>query len=290
MILLFGDSWARQSTVHINDPEQLYNNSATLANGPEKFVQKYGYRHYDLPDVFVEFQEHSWFNQYFKNHTVLNLAEGGNTVSGIIENIYTRMWGISNLTEKIDMIVYQTDPLRIFAPRADYTNKNIVWPNFMHWCQATGFDHRNCGLHELIYTIMNNFYLALSRVQIDARQDHGLDVNLYLVGGVNRVHDCVDQHEISVLIPSVTEFFGYNNDNIIENKQALHSFVDFWISECPDKRHSLMTEWNYYEVATTQKISYWTSNSQWFAGKHLTSQAFESLAGHIETHLKSLQL
>lgn len=279
MILLFGDSWARHSTKHVVDTES--ENSATLS-GPRDNPMRLGYRHWKFDDTFVEFQTDDWFNSYFKKNPVINFAEFGNTNSWIIENLFSRVVGISNFDQPLNIVVFQTDPLRIFAPRADFTNIDIVWPNFEKWCKEKNFDYHTQDLDALINVLLRDFYIQLLSFESYAEHLLKKPVKIFLVGGVSKVHSsCPDI--LTTIIPSVTEFFGYTEDLVFESHLALHRFLGFWMNKVSSSQKlKLLKQWHYYDQAITKKTDYWSDNPQYFAGRHLTSQAFSQLANHIE--------
>jgi len=291
MIFLFGDSWARHSAKHVEDTHNALVTSATFATGPLKNIQRYGYRHWELPDIFVEFNTTDWFNSYFQKNSVVNFGEFGNTNHWILENLHNRMAGVSNLKEPITVIVYQTDPMRIFSPRQDYTNQDVVWPAFEEWCQDNNFDYTTQTLDQLIDIIFNKFYLQLRGFKERAKIQYGLDIDLKLIGGVNAVHPSYSKYELDVPIKSVTEFFGYANDTVIENHLALHRLIGFWCEHvCSDHKHRLLEEWNYYDVECSRKSKFWTDNPEYFAGRHLTSTAMARLAEYLEFKIDQASL
>lgn len=286
MIFLFGDTWVRHSTTHVEDKSSTLTNSATLAAGPSNNLPRYGYRHWELTDVFVEFNTDDWFNSYFQKNSVVNFGDFGNTNQWILENLHNRMSGVSNINEHITVIVYQTDPVRIFAPRKDYTSQDIVWPAFEEWCRDNRFDYTTRTLDDLIDTIFNKFYLQLSGFKQHAKIKHGLDIDLKLVGGVNSVHPSYSDHGLDVLIKSVTEFFGYSNDTVIENHLALCRLVGFWCDQVSSAhRQCLLEEWDYYDIEVNRKAKFWTNTPEYFAGRHLTSTAMARLAEYIESKI-----
>jgi hypothetical protein len=291
MIFLFGDSWARHSTTQVENKHNTLDTSATLSAGPLKNIQRFGYKHWDLPDIFVEFNTNDWFNSYFQKNSVINFGEFGNTNSWILENLHNRMAGVSNLKEPIAVIVYQTDPMRIFAPRKDYTNQDIVWPAFKEWCHNNNFDYATQTLEELINAIFNNFYLRLSGFKVHAKTKYGLDIDLKLVGGVNAVHPSHSTYGLDVLIQSVSEFFGYTKDTVIENHLALHRLIGFWCDHVSaTHKYRLLEEWCYYDVEVSRKTKFWNNTPEYFAGRHLTSTAMAHLAEYIESKIGQANL
>jgi hypothetical protein len=291
MIFIFGDSWARHSTTHVVDDDRNLKTSATLSAGPLKNMTRHGYRHWELDNIFVEFNTDDWFNSYFQKNSVVNFGEFGNTNQWIIENLHNRMAGVSNIKEPITVLVYQTDPMRIFAPRKDFTDSNIVWPAFEQWCQDNNFDYATQTLKELIDAIFNNFYLQLSGFKVHAKTKYGLDIDLKLIGGVNAVHPSYSTHGLDALINSVSEFFGYTGDTVIESHLALHRLIGFWGNHVSaTHRHHLLEEWYYYDVEVTRKTKFWTNTPEYFAGRHLTSTAMAELAQYIESRIDQANL
>lgn len=290
MIFIFGDSWARHSTVHVVDEENTLKTSA-VKGVPVKNITRYGYRHWKFDNVFVEFNTNDWFNHYFKKNTVINFGEGGNTNSWILENLHTRMAGVSNIKEPVTVVVYQTDPMRIFAPRKDYTDHSIVWPSFLEWCQNNQFDYTTKSVDDLIDKIFELFYQQLSGFKAHAKSEYNLDIDLQIVGGVNVVHPACKKYGIPVLINSVSEFFGYTNDTIIENHLALHSLVGVWGNNVsPSHRTLLLEQWQAYDAEVTRKIEFWASTPEYFAGRHLTKHALAALAEYIESKIGQANL
>lgn len=287
MILLFGDSWARHSTVHIRDKDNTIQNSAMFSNGqviiPDE-IPRYGYRHWELDDVFVEFQTDDWLAHYFKSHTVVNLSQQANCLININENIKDCVKGSTNLSGPLYAVVFQTDALRNFAHRVDYTHRDTVWPNFTNWCKSNKFDYTTQTLDELLERLFEQFYQNLMYIEHYATHSLNLDFKLLLVGGVNRVHPIVNKTPIKVIIPSVSEFFGLDNDTVVENHLAMMRLVQWWSSEVSGQtRNKLLTEWSYYDYEATKKAKFWANTPEFFAGRHLTSKAFSVLANHIES-------
>jgi hypothetical protein len=290
MIFIFGDSWARHSATHIDDKEETLQTSS--AKGiPLKNITRYGYRHWKFDHVFVEFNMNDWFSRYFKKNTVINFGEGGNTNSWILENLHTRMAGVANVNEPITVIVYQTDPMRIFAPRKDYTNRDIVWPIFLEWCESNQFDYSTRTVNDLINTIFEQFYKGLAGFKAHAKNQYNLDVNLQLVGGVNAVQPLHAAYDIPVLIKSVSEFFGHTDDTVIENHLALHRLIGWWGEKVSSEhRNTIMREWQEFDKAVTRKTSFWVANPEHFAGRHLTATALTKLANYIESKIDQANL
>lgn len=288
MILLFGDSWARHACQHRDNKDSQLLTTSLFGVNIEQAVK--GYRHWDLPDVFVEFLTNDWFNQYFKQHQVINFAEFGNTNDWILRDMYERLPRTSNFPSQIDVVVYQTDPMRIFAPRSDYTDKNIVWPNFVAWAEKNSFDYQQRSLEHLIHVIFTTFYERLEGIKFHAAEHFGINLKLHLVGGVNAVYRPALAHrDISVCIPSVTEHFGYKDDTVFENHLALHRLIGFWGESVGSAcRHSLLKEWNHYDQEILRKAAFWTQTPEFFAGRHLTSTGMQYLATHIENYLSTV--
>jgi hypothetical protein len=287
MILLFGDSWARHSAVHVNDPN--LQTSAMFVNGvltAADTTSNYGYRHWELENIFVKFNTDDWFAYYFKQQRVITLSQPANCLDAIKEEIKNCVKGCSNINERLDVLVYQTDPLRNFAFREDYTQKNIVWPKFINWCSANNFDYKNQLLDQLLTQLMYNFYNELMYIQDYIKQHTTLDVAIYLIGGVNKVQSMAEHMSINVLLPSISEFFGLEEDTLIENELALSSLVNWWADELTgSQRNCLLQQWECYTTATAKKIKFWTETPEYFAGRHLTSAALTKIADYIESRL-----
>ena len=109
MILLFGDSWARHACRHIDNKNNQLLTTSLFGVNIEQAVA--GYRHWDLPGVFVEFLTNDWFNRYFKQYQVINFAEFGNTNDWILRDMYERLPRTSNFSNQVDVIVCQAEPL-----------------------------------------------------------------------------------------------------------------------------------------------------------------------------------
>jgi hypothetical protein len=289
MILLFGDSWARHACCHRDNKDgQWLTTSSFGVNIDNQAVT--GYQHWDLPDVFVEFLTNNWFNSYFKQHQIINFAEFGNTNDWILRDMYERLPRVSNFSKQIDVIVYQSDPMRIFAPRADYTDRSIVWPNFIAWAEKNSFDYQQKSLEDLIHAIFTTFYERLEGIKFHAAEHFDIDIKLHLVGGVNAIYRPGLKHrDINICIPSVTEHFGYKNDTVFENHLALHRLIGFWTESVGSAhRHTLLKEWDYYDQETTRKAAFWTNTPEYFAGRHLTITGMQHLATYIENYLSTL--
>lgn len=290
MLFVFGDSWARHSARHIIDQSKSINSSSMFNNGTVKVLnnqEHYGYRHWSQSktDVFVAFNTDDWFNSYFTHTPVINFAEFGNTNSWIVENLYNRMAGVSNISQSIDVVVFQTDPLRIFAPRQDYTNFNTVWPTFQEWCTTNNFDYQTQAFSELVDKIYNTFYQQLLGFK-EHIASNGQAVNIKLVGGTSAIHPSYKLYNLEVLIPSVSELFGYTDDTVFENQIALDRFVGFWKSNVAgDQQLRILQDWNHYNNEVSRKLAYWTDTPDYFAGRHLTATAMKELAQYIESRL-----
>jgi hypothetical protein len=285
MVLLFGDSWARHACCHRDNKDGRWLTTSLSGVNIEQAIS--GYQHWDLNDVFVEFLTNDWFNSYFKQCQVINFAEFGNTNDWILRDMHERLPRVSNFSKQIDVVIYQTDPMRIFAPRADYTNRDIVWANFVSWAERNAFDYHQKTLADLIDVIFTNFYTQLEGIKCHAAEHFGFDIKLHLVGGVNAIYTPALKHtQINVCIPSVSEFFGYNNDTVFENHLALHRLIGFWAESVGSAhRTTLLQEWDYYDQETTRKAAFWTNTPEYFAGRHLTITGMQHLASHIENYL-----
>lgn len=143
MIFLFGDSWARQSWEH--SQERSTN----------------GYQHWALPDTRVVNTE-DWLNGFFTKAFVVNFARFGNTNEWINRDLFHCLNTTTNLPDHVDFVVFQTDPLRIFAPRQDYNDRAIVWPNFSAWCDQMQFDWQIKNLEDLLQVIYQDWYQNLT--------------------------------------------------------------------------------------------------------------------------------
>ena len=270
MILLFGDSWARQSWSQ--STENLNN----------------GYKHWAFDDIWVNNNVDDWLNRYFTGRTVINFAEYGNTNDWIIKNLYNRSDMMSNWPERVDFVVFQTDALRTFAPRQDYTRKDIVWPNFMQWCQQEKFDWQNQGLEDLLTHLHNKFYQRLNYFLKSAKELHShCDVRVWILGGVSKVDQSLLKNcQISCIMPSITEYFGLQTDSYLENRLAFISFVEFWNSELSDSQaQKIKHQWQHHDILLEAKDNFWTSRPDTFAGRHLTSAGLRSVAQAIQKTL-----
>lgn len=268
MILLFGDSWARQSWQHVDS------------------VTAMGYQHWHWPDTWVENNVNDWFNNYFTTPCI-NFAEFGNTNDWIIDNLRQRL-PMATLSGTVDLVVYQTDPLRIFAPRMDYTDMSIVWPRFMAWCQQHDFDWQQGTVTDLIDRIFRQWYRQLT---VFTRWPHPAHLicqyRLWLVGGVGKLHPTVEHFGVSVLIPSVCEHFGLEQDTQFENRSSLKSFVDHWQQQISGaERQRLLDDYLAIDDILKAKERFWLNRPEYFAGRHLTARSFAELAEHIESRLE----
>ena len=265
MILLFGDSWARQSWQHIETEDCQ------------------GYRHWRWPNICCQNNIDDWFNDYF-TAPIINFAEGGNTTDGILQDLYQRIGRLSNLNN-VNIVVYQTDPLRIFAPWQDYTQRDIVWPKFQEWCALKNFDLYNSTVSDLVHAIYDDWYGRLAHFhQWNRSRGASHNVRMWLVGGVVGVHPVVSRHQVQVLIPSVAEFFGLDKDCCFENRLSLNSLVKFWRDHHHDPDR-LKQDYLAIDTMLIEKEHFWVSNTDIFAGRHLTAKAFGALATHIQQRL-----
>lgn len=290
MIVLFGDTWARYSCCHIVNHDNVLQTTADLNGNFNDDQSDSGYQHWALPGVFVKFETDSWFNQHFTS-PVINFGESANTNQQIVGNIFQRMNGISNFSAPVDIVVFQTDPIRNFAPRSNYTDPNIVWPRFLAWAEREEFDWQTQDLESLQLKLFEKFYLALISFEFYSRDILKLPVKIHLIGGSGKVHSCCPEY-YSVILPSVTEFFGYTNDITFDNHLALNHFVDFWINNSSSKlqKEKLAYQWQHYSEELLRKSEFWTANAEHFAGRHLTRTAHQKLAQHIETYLSNYHL
>lgn len=266
MIILFGDSWARQSWRH--SPHNINN----------------GYRHWALADTWV-INTDDWLNGFFRHSVTVNFARFGNTLDWIIRDLYHGLNTVSNLPERVDLVVFQTDPLRIFAPRQDYTDRSVVWPMFLRWCEHKQYDWRAGDLEHLLGEIYQGWYRDLNSFHHQARSANAdSDIRLWLLGGVSRLHDCVSDFDHQIIMPSVSEHFGHDNDLCLENRSSLASFVDFWGSalDSSGQRHDLRQQWYHLDQQLAHKERFWIDHPTQFAGRHLTSDAMCQLAMYIE--------
>ena len=268
MIVLFGDSWARQSYRHSTDFSQA------------------GYLHWQLKDTNVALNTNTWLHHYFKKHISINQANFGNTLEWIIQDMFHFKNIFNNLNHPLNFVIFQTDPLRIFAPRADYTNSELVWENFIVWAEQNKFDWSTQGLTELTEHIYLKWYQDLVGFE-QQEQAAGRKVNFYLVGGVSKIHQCVTQTPIKVLLPSICEHFGLKSDLEFENRASLACFVEIWQQRVSLKHRTIIKQqWDAYENALVLKENFWITNPTLFAGRHLTSAAMAEIAEYIENQLE----
>lgn len=270
MILLFGDSWARQSWSQ--STENLNN----------------GYKHWAFDNVWVNNNVNDWLNHYITGRTVINFAEYGNTNDWIIRDLYNRSDMMSNWPERVDFVVFQTDALRIFAPRQDYTQKDVVWPNFLQWCQKHQFDWQTQDLDDMLLRIHTDFYQGLRYfAEATKNLNSDCDVRVWILGGVSKVdQSLLQQHQIPCIMPSVTEHFGLQEDSCLENRLSFVSFVKFWISELPSSQaQKIKHQWDRHDALLQAKDTFWTSRPDTFAGRHLTSAGLQSVANVIQKTL-----
>lgn len=269
MILLFGDSWARQSW---SQSRENLNN---------------GYKHWAYDDVWVNNNVDDWLNRYITDRTVINFAEYGNTNDWIIRDLYNRRDTISNWPQRVDFVVFQTDVLRIFAPRQDYTQKDIVWPNFLQWCQEHQFDWRTRDLDDLLSCLHIGFYEKLQYFAKATKSNSSCDTRFWILGGVSKVdQSLLPRYQIPCIMPSITEHFGFQHDSCLENRLSLISFVKFWTSELPGPQaQKIKHQWDYHDSILKAKDNFWTSRPDIFAGRHLTSLGIQSVAQAIQRTL-----
>lgn len=268
MILLFGDSWARQSWQHETVPSQ------------------HSYPHWNQKNCFVNNNVDDWINNYFTGPCI-NFAEFGNTNNWIIEQLYNRTATISNPDSDINYVVFQTDPLRIFSPRLDYTDKLVVWKNFTNWASENKFNWQEQTFTDLLDYIFNNFYQALAFFHKHAQQKFlKQQVKLFILGGVSRLHSSVHNHSLDIIHNSITNFFGFTQDIEFENRLSLASFLNFWLDHVSyQQRQILLDQWHHYENSLTAKENFWVANPNLFAGRHLTTQGIKTVANLIEQHI-----
>lgn len=263
MIILFGDSWARQAHYHVSSSDTS------------------GYQHWQFKHITVATNYNVWLHGFFQHNSALNLAEFGNDLDTILKNI-GHFKNIATNLKEVNYLVFQTDPLRIFAPRMDYTDYDTVWPRFLNWSNTNNFDWKHQLLTDLVDTVYQRWYSNLKTIEIGEQQT-GFLQNLYLVGGVSKVHDSVNAAGIKVLLPSATEFFGFDQDCPFENRASLTCFVDFWSRSLDHKQsYALKSQWYHYEEAMIEKEKFWIANPEFFAGRHLTAHGMEKLAGYLE--------
>lgn len=267
MILLFGCSWARNAWEHTNEEST------------------YGYKHWRLPNTWVV-NSPNWMNSFFTTDTVVNFARYANTNDWMIRDLYHATNTVSNFPDQMDFVVFQTDPLRIFAPRQDYNDYNIVWPNFLAWAEKKQFDWQNRSFDDLLETIYRDYYQNLVSFEGSSRyMNPDKEINLWLVGGVSRVHPCVSEFNLRVIVDSATGLFGFDEDCCLENRASLISFTKFWGDNLTDdtKKHALRKSWKHYDDLLYKKEQFWVDNTEWFAGRHTTEAAMSRIAKHIES-------
>lgn len=269
MIILFGCSWARNAWEHTN------------------VESTYGYKHWRLPDTWV-INSPRWLNSFFTKDTVVNFARYANTTDWMIRDLYHATNTVSNFTDRMDFVVFQTDPLRIFAPRQDYNDYNIVWPNFQAWAEKKQFDWQNRSFDDLLETIYRDYYQNLVSFESSSRyMNPGKEINLWLVGGVSRVHPCVTDFNLNVIIDSVTGLFGFDEDCCLENRASLISLTKFWGDKLTDpaKKHAMRQTWKHYDDLLAKKEDFWVNNQDLFAGRHTTEKAMTQVAQYIESKI-----
>ena len=265
MIILFGDSWARQAYYHSNESDAQ------------------GYDHWYHKGITVALDTNTWLNHFFEHSSSLNQANFGNTTELIIQDL-CHFKNIARIQQPLTYVIFQTDPLRIFAPRMDYTDYDTVWPRLQTWAQANDFDLDNKGISHLVEKIYTDWYASLVGFERQEQQQQHPATRLFLVGGVSRVHSSASQSGIKIIMPSVTEYFGFDQDLVFENRASLACLVDFWCRHVPDsQKQRLKQEWLHYEDLLLAKEKFWIHNPQWFAGRHMTAKAMQQVAGKIES-------
>ncbi len=195
---------------------------------------------------------------------------------------------MSNWPPRVDFVVFQTDPLRIFAPRQDYTQKDIVWPNFMQWCETQQFDWQNQDLDDLLTHIYNQFYQGLKYFIAGKRKlNSHCEVRLWILGGVSKVdQSLLSRYQIPCILPSITEHFGLKEDSCLENRLSFISFVKFWTQELsPSQAQKIKHQWDQHDATLQAKDKFWISRPDTFAGRHLTSAGLQSVAQAIQKTL-----
>jgi hypothetical protein len=225
-------------------------------------------------------------NSFFTTDTVVNFARYANTNDWMIRDLYHATNTVSNFPDQMDFVVFQTDPLRIFAPRQDYNDYNIVWPNFLAWAEKKQFDWQNRSFDDLLETIYRDYYQNLVSFEGSSRyMNPDKEINLWLVGGVSRVHPCVSEFNLRVIVDSATGLFGFDEDCCLENRASLISFTKFWGDNLTDdtKKHALRKSWKHYDDLLYKKEQFWVDNTEWFAGRHTTEAAMSRIAKHIES-------
>ena len=269
MIALFGDSWARQAYKHT--PFEFDND-----RDADQF-----YRHWAL-DVNVTLETNTWLHHFFVNSASINQAQFGNTLDWIVQDL----WHFENIirtSDPVQCVVFQTDPLRILAPRSNYLNPDLVIQNFMAWCTDNLFDWQEQDLDHFVRKVYRRWYEKLEIYQQLTNR------KIYLVGGVSRVHDCVKDYNIQVIMPSISEHFGLARDTVFENRASLNAFIDFWCKNIQrvNSAHAwqLKEQWNRFDQAVEAKESFWINNPKWFAGRHMTAAAMEVVAKFIEQRI-----
>lgn len=266
MIILFGDSWARQAYFHSLDPDPN------------------GYQHWHHPQVTVALHENIWLHHFFEQNDSLNQANFGNTTELIIQDLF-HFANIGRMSGPVTCVVFQTDPLRIFAPRMDYRDKSVVWPRFCEWAKHNQFDWHEQTLDDLVLQIYQQWYANLQNFEREFTQQ-GPDRSVCLVGGVSKIHDCVQQTDLRVIVPSISEHFGLPQDLVFENRASLACLLDFW-QQHVDSDHvtRLKKQWWHYENLLIAKENFWIQHPQWFAGRHMTAQAMQTVARLIESRM-----
>lgn len=270
MIAIFGDSWARQAYKHT--PFDLDSD-----RDAEQF-----YQHWALP-VNVTLETNIWLHHFFAGSSSINQAQFGNTLDWIVQDL----WHFDNIIrypDPVKCVVFQTDPLRIMAPRSNYLNPDLVMKNFKDWCTENLFDWQEQDLDHFVRKVYKRWYEKLEVYQQITNR------KIYLVGGVSPVHDCVKDYDIEVIIPSISKHFGLARDTVFENRASLNAFVDFWCKNISRNQTAhawhLKEQWDRYDRAVEAKESFWIANPKWFAGRHMTATAMQAVAAVIEQHIQ----
>ena len=265
MIILFGDSWARQAYYHSHESDEQ------------------GYAHWYHKDITVALNTNTWLHHFFQTESSLNQANFGNTTELIIQDL-CHFKNTARIKQPLNYVIFQTDPLRIFAPRLDYTDYNTVWPRFSKWAMANNFDLDNHSIMDLIEKIYADWYVSLQGFEQQEQQQQHSQTKLFLVGGVSKIHSSIDRTNIKIIMPSITEHFGFKQDLEFENRASLTCLINFWCRHVSGaQKNRLKQEWNYDENMLLAKEQFWINNPQWFAGRHITAQAMQQVARQIES-------
>lgn len=263
MIALFGDSWARQAYCHVTTTDPM------------------GYRHWYHKDITVSLQQNTWLHHFFQTTPSLNHAEFGNSTDMILQNLY-HFENIARLHVQVNYVIFQTDPLRIFSPRLDYTDYNTVWPRLCAWSQDHNFDLETGSIDSLVELVYSQWYMELKNFEI-LQKNKNCNSQLFLIGGVSKIHPCIQKTDLQVMIPSVTEFFGHKQDLVFENRASLINLVKFWRQNVGRAQSNLLQEeWHWCEKSLQRKENFWIACPEYFAGRHLTAKGMQGVAEHIE--------